>query len=187
MPSAIEHFEQALSTRLGAPVPGATQPREVEAVWAPPGFEVALVRRDIDRRSLKRLWRARQANRARPLLLVAPSEAPDRVAVVGPAETEPRDAEPIALFEAVAPLATATPRQAQRALEQALERLSEQSLPGVLVRGLLTDHYVRTRLPEHQAATRAELAEAAAPAAGRREWREALEALGYAVRQRPRD
>jgi hypothetical protein len=69
--------------------------------------------------------------------------------------------------------------------KEALASLSSQALPGVHVRGLLTDHYVRSRLPTHQATLRERLSAAATAARGKREWRDALGALGYDIRQRP--
>ena len=182
----IETFERELGRKLGKPVP-ARKPGEVSFVWDTQGLEVALARDPIPARSLVRVWRDRQAGRGRPLLLVAPSDGDgERIAVVGPSEGQPRTAEPSALAIEIARLSHETPQRAARAVEQALAGLSDQALPGVIVRDLLTIHYVRTRLPQQRVEERERLAATAAPVRGKVDWRDALPAFGYDVRQRSR-
>lgn len=177
----VQVFERALTERAGRPTP-ASQPTEVTAVWAFTGVEVALARNAVSRRSLPRVWKDRRGGRITPLLLVAGSEEAGRVAVVGPADDQPiRDISPETLADEIARLRSESTLRAGRALEESLQRLSDEALPGIQVRGVLTTHYVRSRLPRHKPVLRDRLAEASAPARGKTDWRDALEALGYSI------
>ena len=178
--TAIAEFERALVALAGEPT-AASQPAEVGAFWAFTGVEMARARAVVPARSLGRAWRDRRGARAIPLLLVAPGETEGRVAVVGPAAAEPvREVDSERLAIEVARLRAETAIRAGRALNEILDSLAGAVVPGVEVRGLLTDHFVRTRLPRDVQKVEA-LKAAAAPAAGKTEWREALQALGYTI------
>ena len=177
----IDVLENELSARLGAPVP-VSSPSEVDVVWSPRGLEIALARGQVAERSLRRVWTERQANRGRPLLLIS-SAGESGVFVVGPALSDPQIVDAVPLSKAIEQAWELPPNEAARSLGRDIAALAAQDVAGVTVRGLLTGHYVRTRL-EQQADLRAPLAEAAEPAKGKRDWRGALTALGFELRQR---
>lgn len=184
----IQLFERALRSAAGSAAPGTPTPHEVAAVWAFTGVEVALAREAVARRSLPRVWKDRRGTRATPLLVVAPSEEAGLVSVVGPTADQPiRDINPETLATEVARLRNESAIRAGRALEESLARLFDEALPGVQVRGVLTTHYVRSRLPRHKPVVYAQLAEVAAPAEGKADWRDALQALGYTLVDRGHD
>jgi hypothetical protein len=183
--SPIADFEAAATTRLGPPAP-ANSPREVGAVWSLRGLEVALVRDEVPPGSLRRIWNERKAGRGQPLLVVAPVRGNgDTVVAIGPRDAviqTPFYVEPEALAQALASIRHLAPGAASRNIEQALDTLSSAAAPGVLAHGLLTDHYVRQRLPR-QPAFRS-LSEWAMPAkTAVPGWRERLEAIGYSLTQ----
>ncbi len=145
-------------------------------------MEVALAREHVQERSLRRVWNERQGSRGRPLLLIAPA-GDSGVFVVGPILNEPQVVEPLALVTAIEQACELAPNEASRSLEREIATLAAQDVPGVTVRGLLTGHYVRTRL-DQRADLRSPLVEAAEPARGNRDWRDALTALGFELLQR---
>ena len=108
-------------------------------------MEVALAREEIPERSLRRVWTERQGNRGRPLLLVAPA-GDAAVFVVGPVLNDPQVVDPLPLVNAIEKACELAPNEASRSLEREIATLAAQDVPGVTVRGLLTGHYVRTRL-----------------------------------------
>lgn len=174
-------LERELMARLGQPVPVGS-PSEVGAVWSRRGVEIALAREHVQERSLRRVWNERQGSRGRPLLLVAPA-GDSGVFVVGPILNEPQVVEPLALVKAIEQACELAPNEASRSLEREIATLAAQDVAGVTVRGLLTGHYVRTRL-DQRADLRSPLVEAAEPARGKRDWRDALTALGFELLQR---
>jgi hypothetical protein len=183
---SLEELERELKAQLGPPVT-VSSPKEVGAVWRLNGFEVAICRDPVPARSRRRLWKEREGGRGLPLLLVIPDPMDAlRLAVVGPRESaaEPRSLRGVDLARVIVEYSSLAPNAAARALEAALEHLGRAAVPGVLVHGLLTDHYIRRRLnarPE-----RAELAVIAEPALKGKGWQQRLSALGYDVRQEPR-
>ena len=177
----IDVLERELVARLGPPVP-VSSPAEVDVVWSRRGVEVALAREHIPERSLRRVWNERQGSRGRPLLLIAPSDD-SGVFVVGPVLNEPQAVEPLPLAKAIEQACELAPNEASRNLDREITNLAAQDVAGVTVRGLLTGHYVRTRL-EQRTDLRSPLVEAAEPARGKRDWRDALTALGFELRQR---
>ena len=183
--SSIEAFETEVSSRLGAPIPVDT-PAEVSSAWTREGFEFALAPESIPERSLRRVWRDRLGRRAIPLLLVAPGLSDSAsVAVVGPREGEPQEVPPTDLAELIDSAKDLTANAANRRLAQSIRELGSMAIPGVMVHGLLTEHYVKTRLStnEHRAA----LAEAAAMARDVRGAFEVLRTLGYEIEDRGSD
>lgn len=177
----VDVLERELIARLGQPVPVGS-PSEVGAVWSRRGVEIALAREHVQERSLRRVWNERQGSRGRPLLLIAPA-ADSGVFVVGPILNEPQVVEPLALVAAIEQASELAPNEASRRLEREIATLAAQDVPGVTVRGLLTGHYVRTRL-DQRADLRSPLVEAAEPARGKRDWRDTLTALGFELLQR---
>ena len=182
---AIQDFETALSRRLGQPAP-VKVPAEVDAVWRLTGLEVALAHAPIAANSLRRVWRAREAGRGFPLLLVSPaSDDPESISVFGPREVSqgaPFTVSPEALVEELTKVRSDAPGLASRSIEQALDVLSSAVMPGVFAHGLLTDHFVLHRLPRNQ--HHQTLERWAEPAMAVRGWRERLEALGYTLTHR---
>jgi hypothetical protein len=145
------------------------------------GIEVARAT-DGSERTLRRLWRARSRGGPDPLLLVV--DDPEDEGVVrtlgplthdGPIHSVTADGL-LRLVERVAAL----PRlQAVRTLAEELDRLDHTGAPGLVVRGLGTEHLYAKRLRN---STRwARLEEAATGLEG--DWREILRRLGYELEE----
>lgn len=140
-----------------------------------------------EERKLRASWKRRQGGGAAPLLLIA--DDPDGegyVRVLGPQRDGPlRRVRAEALFGLVEEAAGIERRnEAIRFLGGELERLDAEGVPGLIVRGLGTAHLYRGRLRDRKDRwdELAGLAEKV-PATG---WREALEALGYAIEELPK-
>ncbi len=151
---------------------------ELESVWLVGQVEVALTRPVGDRR-LRALWRARQGNRAVPLLLLV--DAPDGTRTLGPqtADEPVRSASFEALIRALEEAAGKSRREAAAYLVDALERRDRTGIPGVIIRGLLTKHVLARRLRKYRANDWKRLHELADRVRPERDWRENLTALGY--------
>lgn len=151
---------------------------EVQTVWLIGQVEVALTRPVSDRR-LRAVWRARQGNRAVPLLLLV--DSPDGTCTLGPQTAD----EPIrsvsfeALIRALQEAAGKSRREAAAYLVDALERRDRTGIPGVIIRGLLTKHVLTRRLRKYRADDWKRLEEIAGRVRPGRDWRENLTALGY--------
>lgn len=178
-------LEQELTQHLGRPIP-VTSP-DVSYTWRLRGFEVALTSSPIPPASVRRVWREREAGRGVPLLLVMATPSGDDVAVAGPREPAGAAPQVVRLADFLRLLdegkAAANPNAATRQLSDALDHLKRSPVPGVVVHGLLTDHYLQRRL--QQRPERAQLAEAAQPGIRPMGWQARLTALGYEVRQAP--
>ncbi len=183
--TGIEGFDAELRSRLGAPIP-VDAPAEVSSAWTREGFELALASESIPERSLRRVWRDRLGRRAIPLLLVAPGLSDSAcVAVVGPREGEPQEVAPTDLAELIDSAKDLTANAANRRLAQSIRELGSMAIPGVMVHGLLTEHYVKTRLSTNE--RRSALAEAGAMARDVRGALEVLRVLGYEIEDRGSD
>ena len=96
---------------------------------------------------LRRLWEDRKGPRAYSLILLAPSDDPSKVRVIGPQDARPMRELPagrvLALLDKSRdPLA----REATPFLDREFRRLEEFVVPGLRVKDLLTPHFVRERL-----------------------------------------
>jgi hypothetical protein len=151
---------------------------ELRTVWNGP-LEVDLAAVSIPESKLRQRWRARQAGRATPLLMLVPFGPQVRVLgpndAAGPVRTV--DAERlVAMLREVWNLSRA---DAARSAAAALERLDEAAIPGVLVRGLLTQHVLVRRLRRSE--DWVVLAERSRALRRDRGWRENLAVLGYRI------
>jgi len=180
---AVRAFEEALAREIGPSLPLGDESHELASLWRVGGIEIATSTASIPERSLRRVWRDRESGRGVALLVVSPHPALAKVWVVGPSAQSgpPRAADVQALVRELVSIRGLSPRQAAARLAEVLERLDRISIPGVLVHGLLTDHYVERRLPPY----RAELGEAVERLDGASAWRDVLVALGYELVQRP--
>lgn len=172
---------------FGAPInPSDGDAPEIEFVWVVGHVEVALARPVNDRR-LRALWKARQGNRATPLLLL--NEGPDGLRTLGPqaADDPIRGIALDALLKTLRDIEGRPRRQAAAELADALGRRDRAGIPGVIVRGLLTKHVLTRRLRKYQPEQWRRLGEAAEKVRADRGWRENLTALGYKAEElRPR-
>ena len=182
MSEAVRVFEEALAREIGSPLPLGDESHELASLWRVGGIEIATSRTSIPERSLRRVWRDRESGRGVALLVVSPHPALTKVWVVGPSEQSgpARAADVQSLVHEVISVRGLSPRQAVARLAEALERLDRISIPGVLVHGLLTDHYVERRLLAH----RAELEKEVQQIGGAAGWRDLVIALGYDLAQR---
>jgi hypothetical protein len=140
-----------------------------------------------DERRLRASWKRRHAGGAAPLLLIA--DDPDGegfVRVLGPQRDGPlRRVRAEALFGLVAEAAGIERRnEAIRFLGGELERLDAKGVPGLIVRGLGTAHLYRSRLRERK--DRWDELAVLGEKVPKNGWREALDALGYAIEELPR-
>jgi len=137
-----------------------------------------------DERKIRASWKRRQGGGATPLLLIADDpEGEGRVRVLGPQRDGPlRRVRAEALFGLVQGAAEMGRVEAIRRLSEELERLDADGVPGMIVRGLGTQHLFSTRLrSEDRWGELAQLAERASTAG----WRQTLEGLGYEVTDLP--
>lgn len=169
----------------GFPVRDAATP-EISTAWTIGQVEVALASGDAAPNRLASLWKKRKGDRATPVLIVARGRT-DGVRVLGP-RAEDRTVRTVSEDALVRLLRDAEPkprREAVPSLSAALERLDQAGIPGVRVRGLLTNHLLAKRLKRDHPADWERLKEEAANLGAGRSWLENLTALGYQVQPRP--
>jgi hypothetical protein len=162
---------------------GARPADGVQIVAKVGGVEVALAR-DGSERGLRRAWRDLRHG-AVPLLVI--HDAPQGtglVHVIGPADDQGavRTVAGERIVSLLRQVSGERVLAAARQLSEELARLDESGVPGLVVKGLLTRHFLIERLrklPEWQHFR--ELAESLPAAA---DWRTLLLALGYRVEQR---
>ena len=137
-----------------------------------------------DERKIRASWKRRQGGGATPLLLIADDpEDEGRVRVLGPQRDGPlRRVRAEALFGLVQGAAEMGRVEAIRRLSEELERLDADGVPGMIVRGLGTQHLFSTRLrSEGRWGELAQLAERVSTGG----WRQTLEGLGYEITDLP--
>jgi hypothetical protein len=158
---------------------------DIRTVWNAGHIEVALAS-PVSERHLRALWRKRQANRAKPLLLVVPA-GDSHVRVLGPQRPEDpiREIGRDSLIATLSELQPKSRRDAVAGLQAALERLDRSGVPGIVIRGLLTRHVLTQRLKRNHPERWKGLEEAAEKLKPSRPWRENLAALGYEIEPRP--
>lgn len=175
-----------LTAAFGPAVPVSDEDTpEITAVWNAGHIEVALASR-VNERRFRALWRKRQGNRAKPLLVVVPAGDP-QVRLLGPqrADDPIREVALDSLISTLRELQSKSRRDAVAGLQAALERLDLGGVPGVVVRGLLTRHVLTQRLKRNHPERWRALEEAAEKLGPSRPWRENLAALGYEIEPRP--
>jgi hypothetical protein len=162
---------------------GARPADGIQIVAKAGGVEVALAR-DGSERGLRRAWRDLRHG-AVPLLVI--HDAPQGtglVHVIGPADDQGavRTVAGDRLVNLLRQVSGERVLAAARQLSEELARLDESGVPGLVVKGLLTRHFLIERLrklPEWRHFS--ELAGSLPPSA---DWRTLLLALGYRVEQR---
>ena len=139
---------------------------------------------------IRRTLEDRRHLRTVPVVLLADSDDPAKIRVVGPHEPyivrNLNTVSVLNLIEHARPLST---RPAAAFLERELRRLDESVLPGIRVKELLTPHYIQTKLKERPASK--ENLENATKSIKRiapsNTWRTVFNQLGYQVdRMEPR-
>jgi len=175
--------ELTRSVGPGLPVDDTETP-EIQRVWTVAHIELALTS-PVSERRFRALWTRRQGNRATPLILVAEAGGTG-VRVLGPQRSdEPvREVSLDGLVATLEDLEGKPRRDAVAGLMAALERLDRSGIPGVIVRGLLTKHVLRRRLPR-QAEHWEQLSAAASRMKSGAGWRANLAAMGYEIEPRP--
>ncbi len=180
--AAVHRLTEDLRGQLGAPTPVTLSDGHQASLWAIAGVEVVACADAIQQRQLRRVWREREGGRGAALLLAVEHPTPGKVWVVGPSgDSGPaRAVDADSLAGEIVSIRGLRERQAGAQLEEALGRLERAVIRGVLVRGLLTNHFVERRLPTH----RAELEEAMGEPSGRDGWRGFFGSLGYDIAAR---
>lgn len=174
--SHIRELHRSLEAAFGAAIPVADDDA-VEAVWSIGEVELGLTS-SLPERRLRAAWRARQANRGVPLVLV--SAGTSGIRILGPGGDEPiRELPAQALIGALNEIRTMPRRQAAATLSDVLERRDRAGIPGVMVRGLLTKHVLARRLRRDHPEDWQRLKEAADKVRANRDWKQNLTALGY--------
>jgi hypothetical protein len=168
----------------GLPVSDPETP-EIGTIWNAGHIEVALAG-NVNERRLRALWRKRQGNRAKPLLVVVPA-GDSQVRLLGPQRPEDpiREIALDSLIMTLTELQAKSRRDAVAGLQTALERLDRGGVPGIVIRGLLTRHVLTRRLRRNHPDRWKALEEAAEKLKPAHSWRENLAALGYDIEARP--
>lgn len=171
-----------LRSQIGEPTEIQLADGRLGSVWVVAGLEIAVSRDLIPERQLRGAWRHRESGRGIALLWVAKHPTPGKVWVVGPSGDSgpPRAVDAESLASEIVRIQGLPERQAAAQLEEALGRLERAVIRGVLVRGLLTNHFVERRLPAH----RAELEGALGEPSGRDGWRGFFGSFGYDIATR---
>jgi hypothetical protein len=183
-----DELTKALTAAGGPPLgPSVTvtghAPGQITGIWLFGEIEVALAGSGSER-SLRALWRARQANRAVPLLLVVPAALGARI--IGPRGDEPlRELAVEALIQALDDVHARPRREAAAAISDILERRDRSGVPGIVIRGLLTKHVLTRRLRRYRPDDWEILRQAADRVRATRPWRENIAALGYQAEELP--
>ena len=177
--AAVHRLTEDLRGQLGAPTPVALSDGHQASLWSAAGVEVVACGDPIPQRQLRRVWREREGGRGIPLLLVTEHPTPGKVWVAGPSGDSgpPRAVDADSLVREIASIRDLRERQAAAQLEEALGRLERAVIRGLLVRGLLTNHFVERRLPAHRAELEATMGEPS----GRDGWRGFFVSLGYDI------
>ena len=139
-----------------------------------------------DESRMRATWRRRRGGGAVPLLVVADDPGkPGHTRVLGPQGDGPvRRVRAEALLELVSHTTAMRKLEAVRYVAQEIDRLDAGGVPGLIVRGLGTEHLYGSRLradSQRWDALRSISEEVAATG-----WREVLAGLGYAVTELPK-
>ena len=180
--AAVHRLTENLRGQLGPPTPIMLSEGRQASLWSIAGIEIVACPDPIPQRQLRRFWREREGGRGIPLLLVTEHPTPSKVWVVGPSGESgpPRTVDADGLGREIISVQGLRERQAAAQLEEALGRLERAVIRGVLVRGLLTNHFVERRLPAHRAELEATMGEPS----GRDGWRGFFASLGYDIAAR---
>lgn len=149
------------------------------------GIEYARVDAAEERR-IRAAWKRRRGGGATPLVLVAGGESTEgTVRVLGPDGDGPlRTLRAESLLDVARRSVTMRKLEAAREVAREIDRLSTEGLPGLVVKGLGTEHLYVDRLRGDEARWSRLTEETAGLATAG--WREVLEGLGYTIEQLPR-
>ena len=135
------------------------------------------------RMELQKIWNARSRRTTDSVVLLAASEIPSNVLVVGPQNAKLiRDLTMERVLNLLANGQSLSVRKAAAYLTSEFARLEESVVPGLHVKDLLTPYFVRERMRRYER-------DLAAPAKGARRadganWRSLFVGLGYNIEQR---
>ena len=153
-------------------------------VWETAAYQLMWSAGALSETELRRLWEDRKGPRAYSLILLAPSDDPSKVRVIGPQDARPMRELPagrvLALLEKSRGFVV---REAASFLGREFRRLEEFVVPGLRVKDLLTPHFVRERLrwPVNNQLLSAAVENIGLN--GSMTWRSLFEKLGYRVEQ----
>ena len=124
------------------------------ALWANLPVEIIAPhiapREDARGVQLRRTLEDRKHRRATPVILIADSDEPNKVRIVGPHPPYVvRKLNTASVLDLIERSRHLTQNRAAAVLERELRRLDESVLPGIRVRELLTPHYITTRLRQY--------------------------------------
>ena len=128
------------------------QPGLAATVWETPAYQLLWADGGSEA-DLRRIWEARQGRRGWVVVLLAASNNPSRVRVVGPQDARPvRELPAEAVWNLVRKSRDKAPREAAALFAGEFGRFEEAVVPGIRVKDLLTPHFVQERLcqPENQ-------------------------------------
>ncbi len=173
----------AIQARFG---PGTTwKPDQAPetAVWPLGPFDVVWMPATEREATLRSIWRVRFGGGATPVIVMAPSEQADKVRILGPQDGRaPVRTVPASAVLRLLDVARSRPRREAAALLAAeFLRLDESGIPGIGVKGLLTAHFLKERLPKSPLWP--QLQQIASRVASDRMWQETLRALGWQTQQ----
>lgn len=156
------------------------------AVWPLDPFDVVWVPATEREATLRSIWRTRFGGGATPVIVMAMSEQADKVRIIGPQDGRaPIRTVPAGAALRLLDFARTRPRRESAALLAAeFVRLDESGIPGIGVKGLLTAHFLKERLPKQPRWP--QLQQIATRVAPGRSWQEMLRALGWQMQQTDR-
>lgn len=178
MTTNLREVRDALTAAFGAPM-AVSDPDApaIKHLWVVGQVEVAMTD-PAPERSLRASWRARQGNRAVPLVVV--TERTTGVRVLGPrADDLLRELSLEALIQALSDARERPRREAAALLADTLERRDRTGISGVIIRGLLTKHVLTRRLRKYRPNDWKRLEELAEKVKANRTWLDNMTALGY--------
>jgi hypothetical protein len=178
MTTSLTEISEMLTATFGAPI-AVSDPDApaIKDLWVVGQVEVAVADPSPERNQ-RASWRARQGDRAIPLLVV--TEGTTGVRVLGPRADDPvRELSLEALSQTLTDVQGRPRREAAALLADALERRDRTGISGVIIRGLLTKHVLTRRLRKYRPDDWKRLEELAEKVRANRTWLENLTALGY--------
>ena len=155
-------------------------------VWETPAYQLLWAEGGSEA-DLRRIWGIKQGRRGRVVVLLAASNYPDRVRVVGPQSARPmRELPTEVVWRLLRKSRDYMPRDAAALFTGEFVRLEESVVPGIRVKDLLTPHFVRDRLRRPENKDRLAEAVASVELSGDLGWHSLLGKLGYRIQQLPR-
>ena len=173
-----------LEAAFGSGRPWASPSGSPATIWESTAYHLMWAAGPSTETVLRRLWEERKGRQAFAVILLAPSDDPSKIRVIGPQDARPMRELPagrvLALLEKSRGFVV---REAASFLAREFRRLEEFVVPGLRVKDLLTPHFVRERLrwPVNEQRLNAAVEHVALN--GHLTWRSLFEKLGYRIEQ----